>query len=183
MMRMQPLPASPGVKDTAHADNECARVAEPATHPRCFAGPGGHPTKGGMRAVPSQHSPSLGLNPSSSTSIWLSVIFMYCWSLGLREPPAQHSTRSSSAGRDSGGAAKGKAGAGLGDARICTIGRLRGPTGEWDAAAQGGDSLLEATPLGITEYGFRATVGLQNNTGPPTQHRHGVRQTYSRLPG
>jgi hypothetical protein len=32
-------------------------------------------------------TPSEGLKPSSSTSIWLSVIFMYCWSLGLRDPP------------------------------------------------------------------------------------------------
>jgi hypothetical protein len=31
--------------------------------------------------------PSFCLNPSSSTSNWLSVIFMYCWSLGLRLPP------------------------------------------------------------------------------------------------
>jgi hypothetical protein len=33
-------------------------------------------------------TPSLGLKPSSSTSIWFRVIFMYCWSLGLRLPPA-----------------------------------------------------------------------------------------------
>mmetsp|Transcript_17500 Transcript_17500/g.45505 ORF Transcript_17500/g.45505 Transcript_17500/m.45505 type:complete len:262 (-) Transcript_17500:823-1608(-) len=31
--------------------------------------------------------PSLGRKPSSSTSSWLSVIFMYCWSLGLRLEP------------------------------------------------------------------------------------------------
>mmetsp|Transcript_14486 Transcript_14486/g.36027 ORF Transcript_14486/g.36027 Transcript_14486/m.36027 type:complete len:228 (+) Transcript_14486:1083-1766(+) len=32
-------------------------------------------------------TPSLALNPSSSTSIWFSVMRMYCWSLGLRLPP------------------------------------------------------------------------------------------------
>mmetsp|Transcript_20141 Transcript_20141/g.34678 ORF Transcript_20141/g.34678 Transcript_20141/m.34678 type:complete len:286 (-) Transcript_20141:69-926(-) len=32
-------------------------------------------------------TPSVALKPSISTSIWLRVIRMYCWSLGLRFPP------------------------------------------------------------------------------------------------
>mmetsp|Transcript_10651 Transcript_10651/g.28445 ORF Transcript_10651/g.28445 Transcript_10651/m.28445 type:complete len:262 (-) Transcript_10651:908-1693(-) len=41
----------------------------------------------GKLVAPMTMMPSLGLKPSSSTSSWLSVIFIYCWSLGLREPP------------------------------------------------------------------------------------------------
>mmetsp|Transcript_11726 Transcript_11726/g.25346 ORF Transcript_11726/g.25346 Transcript_11726/m.25346 type:complete len:228 (-) Transcript_11726:903-1586(-) len=41
----------------------------------------------GKLVAPITIMPSLGVNPSSSTSSWFSVIFMYCWSFGLREPP------------------------------------------------------------------------------------------------
>mmetsp|Transcript_451 Transcript_451/g.1033 ORF Transcript_451/g.1033 Transcript_451/m.1033 type:complete len:292 (+) Transcript_451:894-1769(+) len=41
----------------------------------------------GKFVAPMTMMPSVGLKPSSSTRSWLSVIFMYIWSLGLRLPP------------------------------------------------------------------------------------------------